>query len=142
MMAPMYRGSIVQRENRLFGSTPLSQDQTNLEGYPLALFLLQNPLQLSHLTFQGSSNTTSQLEDFPSLTPRLTSYLPLNLSISQASHQGSIPSYKVFQVYHSHSTLASESLQHSRMKRFVSKRLQVFHNSHKSRFASYSTMKT
>ena len=43
MIAPMYRGSIVQRENRLFGSTPLSQDQTNLEGYPLALFLLQVP---------------------------------------------------------------------------------------------------
>ena len=89
MIAPMYRDSIVQRENCLFGSTLFSQDQTNLEGYPLALFLL----------------------NFPIWSSKVQAILPLNLRIFQASHQGLIPSYKVIQVISSYSTLVNEFLQ-------------------------------
>ena len=78
MIAPMYRDSMVQIENRLFGSTLLSQDQTNLDGYPLVLFLL------------------SSLTIFPIWYFKVQATLPINLRIFLTSHQGLIPNYKVY----------------------------------------------
>ena len=91
MMTPLYRYSIVQRENHLFGSIPLSQDQTNLEGYSLVL-LLYKPLTI-----------------FPAWPLKVQATLSLNLMIFLTSHQGTTPTYKVFPSVSL--TLTNESLQ-------------------------------
>ena len=55
--------------------------KTNLKGYSLVLFLLRLLYNLFYLTFQGTSNSNSQFENF------------------LASYQGTILNYKVFKCF-------------------------------------------
>ena len=108
MMALMYRSSMVQKKLislNLFISLKI---KTNIKFYLLILFLLRFPYNLSHLTFQGTSNSTSQLKNF------------------LASHLGTIPSYKIYTNVTLTFNLQLGNLYKLKNEKDVSNRLQLY----------------